>query len=164
MENFEFCVQGNFRPFRPPCQRANLKLVVFQCLKLFHCVWANSRRNENVSKSKRAKITRCENNNTYSICLKYQRDIIRLFLYSKHLHMNLWQSIISEFSISLILHMLSHCCGTDNSSKSDHIFQMNQFSTNKGSILSKTTLFCMKKYQFLWHHTIDIFGILSAYI
>lgn len=39
---------------RPRCQRANLKLGKFQCLKLclfeHNCVWANSRRDQSVCK------------------------------------------------------------------------------------------------------------------
>lgn len=73
------CIPGNIRPspsfyirpFRPRCQRGNLRLGDFRCIKLsffliHNFVWANSWRGRNRLRVKRAKITRDENSSVYS--------------------------------------------------------------------------------------------------
>lgn len=55
--------------FCPQCQRSNLTLGKFQCLiisLLNTTVWVNSKQGKTVCKCTRAKITRSENNPTYS--------------------------------------------------------------------------------------------------
>lgn len=111
-----YCIPGNIRPppfyirpFRPRCQRGNLRLGDFRCLKssyflIHNFVWANSWRGETVGKWKRAKITRRENSGYWIFLIAILthwlihaiRSLCGFFYYGGIVNMHFWNRSLLE--------------------------------------------------------------------
>lgn len=96
-------------PFRPRCQRGNLRLGDFRCLKsscflIHNFVWANSWRGETVGKWKRAKITRRENSGYWIFLIAILthwlihaiRSLCGFFYYRGIVNMHFWNRSLLE--------------------------------------------------------------------